>query len=244
VKILLLDIETSPYLAEVFDLRNVNIRAEQILRHSETICFAASWYHRKGIEFRSIYHDGKDAMVKRAWDLLDQADVVVHYYGTRFDIPKLNQEFLLAGLPPPSPYQQLDLYKTVKRFGFSHSSLGNALVRLGLTPKVKHEGQALWRGCLAMVPGAWRKMRRYNKGDVIALRELYDRLGPWILGHPNAALYRGANFACSRCGSGSLQKRGFSYKRSAKYQRYQCQGCGGWSVSTTRTAGTTTVPEV
>jgi RNase_H superfamily len=242
---LYLDIETSPYLVETFPIRNIaSIRPDQVVRHSELLCFAAKWRGAKRTEFRSTYHDGKEAMVRRAWELLDQADVVVHYYGSRFDIPRLNQEFLLAGLPPPSPYQQVDLYRTVRRFNFGSGKLGAVLDRLGLTAKVKHQGQSLWTACLAGDPKAWRLMKAYCVGDVIPLEELHNVLMPWLVSPPNLALFTDdGKLRCARCGSTNVQRRGFAHRRSAKYQQWRCNDCQGWSTETTRTSGTTTVPE-
>lgn len=241
---LLLDIETSPYLAEVFQLWKVDIRPEQIVRQSEVICFGAKWLGAKRTEFRSVYHDGKDVMIRRLWDLLDQADVVVHYYGGSFDVPRIEQEFLLAGLGPPSPYTQLDLLKTSRRFRLGSTKLGAVLERLGLENKVKHEGQGLWTACLAMDPKAWAKMRRYNVRDVTALEDLYYRFGPWIKGHPNMGLFANdAKPRCARCGSTSIQRRGFRLKRTGKYQAYRCNDCRGWSTGTRRVSGVSIVAE-
>lgn len=244
MNILIIDVETSFNVVALFGLRNVNVRADWITEPSQVMCFAAKWKGAKKTEFRSQFHDGKDVMLKRLWDLLDQADVVVHYYGSGFDIPRINQEFLLAGYGPPAPYQQIDVYKTIRRFKFPSNSLNYALKALGLTPKVKHYGDQLWRDCLAGDPKAWRIMRRYNIGDVTSLELLYERVLPWISGHPNLSLYGDIpSVACPYCNSGLLQKRGFSFKRSGKYQRYQCLECFGWSSDTRRADGTTIVPE-
>ena len=35
--------------------------------------------------------------------------------------------------------------------------------------------------------------------------------------------------ACPKCGSHDLRPDGFKYTSVSKYQRYQCNGCGGWS---------------
>ncbi|NIV35232.1 MAG: hypothetical protein GWN58_38990, partial [Anaerolineae bacterium] len=51
-----------------------------------------------------------EGMLEGAWELLDEADAVVHYNGKKFDIPTLNREFVKYGFTPPSPYKQIDLY--------------------------------------------------------------------------------------------------------------------------------------
>ena len=58
---------------------------------------------------------GKKKMLKEIHAMLDEADVVVTFNGDKFDLKILNQEFLMAGLGPASPYKSVDLYKVVKR---------------------------------------------------------------------------------------------------------------------------------
>ena len=82
---------------------------------------------------------------------------------------------------------------------------------------------------------AWREMKEYNIQDVILLEELYMVLRPWIKNHPNLNLWspKQTEHACPNCGSEDVQKRGYSYTKVAKYQRYQCTACGTWSKSNT-----------
>jgi DNA-directed RNA polymerase subunit RPC12/RpoP len=76
---------------------------------------------------------------------------------------------------------------------------------------------------------AWKLMEKYNKQDVILLEKLYDRLLPWIDGHPNHGLYEESDtMVCTNCGSKHLQRRGLQHSLTASYQRYQCQDCGTW----------------
>ena len=242
---LVFDVETSPPLIEAFlPLKGPYIAHSQIVRESEMMCFSAKWYGSKKVEFRSTFHDGRELMVRRLWHLLDEADVVIDYYGRGVDIPRSRQEFLKLGLGPPSPFLELDLYKTVKQFGFPSNSLAYALKFLGLEGKVTHEGQKLWRDCLAGDPRAWAKMKRYSMRDVTGLEEVHDALIPWITGYPNHSAFSDGMMVCTRCGSSRLQKRGTSTKRSVRYQRYQCTGCGGWMTGTSRLSSAKLIEEV
>src|SRR2546422_11197735 len=94
IKVLMLDIETKPNKAYTWGIWNVNVGINQIIEPGEMICFAAKWYGQDQIEFYSQWDGGQYAMVDQAWRLLDEADVVVHFYGSKFDIPHLNTEFL------------------------------------------------------------------------------------------------------------------------------------------------------
>ena len=93
----------------------------------------------------------------------------------------------------------------------------------------KYPGHTLWTECLKGNDEAWEEMKEYNIIDVTALEELYIKMRPWIPNHPNMGVYlEGEESTCSKCGSGNLQKRGFTVSNLGKYQRYQCQDCGGW----------------
>lgn len=231
-KILTLDIETSPNLAHVWSLWNVNVGLSQLRDSGQVISFAAKWFGDRKVFFHSDFHDGHPAMVRAAHALLDEADVLVHYNGNTFDIPHLNAEFARAGMTPPSPYKQVDLLRVVKsNFRFPSNKLQYVSTALGLEGKLQHAGHELWVKCMADDPKAWNIMRRYNKQDVVLTEKLYEKLLPWAGGHPHTGLYAvdGARECCARCGSEDLERRGFAYTPLGKFQQYRCKGCGGWS---------------
>jgi RNase_H superfamily len=237
MKILAIDIETAPSLAYVWGLFDQNIGVNQLVEPTEMLCFAAKWFGDRRMFFHSVQKDGREGMVRAAHELLNEADVVVHYNGKRFDVPHLNREFLQAGLPPPSPFVQMDLWAAVKRrFRFTSSKLEHVSTALGLPGKVKHEGFDLWRKCLAGDVAAWRRMERYNRQDVKLLEDLYAKLQPWLPAHPSRQLYDGIS-GCPTCGAGSLQRRGVAFTKVSKFQRWHCESCGGWFRSTRRDSG-------
>jgi len=236
-KILVLDIETAPALADVWSLWNVNVGLSQLRQVSTVICLAAKWTDRNSVMFHSDHHDGHKEMVEWAHYHINEADIVVHYNGTRFDMPHLYREFLLAGLDPPSPVQEVDLLKVVKsRFRFQSNKLDHVTRQLGLAGKVQHTGHDLWVRCMAGDPKAWALMKRYNQGDVRLTQDLYERLLPWIKSHPHVGLFTGEEHACSRCGGTNLQRRGFKAAGLSMFQQYQCQGCKSWSRGKTAVA--------
>ena len=239
-RILTLDIETSPNIAHVWGLFQQNVSLPQLQEMGQVIAFAAKWYGKDRILFHSDHHDGHAAMVAAAWRLLDEADVVVHYNGTKFDIPHLQREFVVAGLGPTSPFQQVDLLKVVrKRFRFPSNKLDHVSRELGLDGKVAHTGHDLWVKCMAGDAKAWSLMRRYNRQDVRLTEELYDRLRPWLTGHPNLGLWQDGEQVCPNCGSRDLQSRGLVRTRLTAYRRLYCTACGSWSRSSRREAGST-----
>lgn len=228
MKILLLDIETSPNVAHVWGLWKQNISINQLLNSSFVMCWSAKWLGKDQIFYGSVRR-GKRKMLNRIYNLLELADAVIHYNGSRFDIPTLNKEFLLANKTPPSSFQEIDLLKTARnKFKFPSNKLDYIAQTLGVGSKTKHAGHQLWVDCLAGDANAWVMMEEYNKNDVILLEKVYNKLLPWIKGHPNVSLYKD-DVSCTHCGSGSLVKRGFYYSKTVKYQRYRCSDCGAWS---------------
>lgn len=242
MKTLLIDIETTPNLAHVWGLWDQNVGLNQLLVPTEMLCFAAKWLDQPRMYFgrqRALDGDKLD-MLKLAHSLLDEADVVMHYNGKRFDVPHLNTEFALQGWRPPAPYEQIDLLSAVrKQFKLPSNKLDYALKAFGLPQKVKHEGHELWIKCMAWDDKAWRKMAAYNKRDVRALEDLYHRIQPWVPNHPNAGLYQEDTDApvCPGCGGSNLTMQGHRYTAIGKYQRYQCNDCWKWSSSGKRSAG-------
>ena len=232
MKILLLDIETSPNTAHVWGLWQQNVSINQLMESSYVLCYAAKWLGEEDIYFDSVHQSKPKTMLKGIHALLDSADAVIHYNGTKFDIPTLNKEFLLTKLLPPSPYKQIDLLRVVRsNFRFPSNKLDYVSQRLGLGSKHAHEGHDLWVKCMNGDKDAWKRMEEYNIQDVVLLESLYDNLLPWIKNAPNRNLYQDIT-GCPTCGSTRLHKRGTAVSTTGSYQRYQCRDCGSWSQGT------------
>ena len=236
IKLLHLDVETAPHIAYIWRLYDDYVPIDRIVESGYTLCWAANWDHEKEVMFDSVHQSSQKKMVKGIRSLIDEADVVVHYNGKKFDTPVLQQEMLEQGLTPPAPFKQIDLYHTVKQnFRFASNKLDYVAQKLGLGGKVKHKGMDLWKGCMAGNEADWRKMESYNKQDVRLLKALYHKLRPWIKNHPNLALYvDDAKPRCPTCGSKNLQpNRGTAKLTSGLYMRYHCQDCGAWPRGST-----------
>lgn len=239
MKTLVVDIETSPALADVWRLWDENVSLAQLREASEVIAVGMKWTDQREVAFYSTFHDGKMQMLDAVHDALSAADAVIHYNGSTFDIPHLNREFLLGVYNPPAPFVEIDLLRTVKkRFRFMSNKLDHVCDQLGLGRKIKHEGHELWVKCLSGDPAAWERMRKYNIRDVVLTDKLYRKMLPWVVGHPSVPLHDDIpGDACPKCGSQKLQKRGYAMTAVGKFQRFQCQGCGAWSKATRREAG-------
>ena len=230
MKILTLDIETAPTTAYVWGMWEQNVAMNQIVKPGYILSFAAKWVGEEEIIFSSLRKDGKKRMLVKAASLLNEADVIITYNGKKFDIKTLNREFVLENILPPARYKHIDLLQVVKQnFKFPHNKLDYVAQALGLGGKLKHAGFEMWIGCMADKQESWDMLEAYNVEDVAITERVYAALRPWILNHPNVALYDELQHVCPVCGGIHLQRRGFAYTGVGKYQRYQCNTCGSWS---------------
>lgn len=241
IKILHIDIETAPHLVYAWGLWKQDIHIDNIIEAGYTMCFAAKWHGKNQMIFKSFHEHGRDEMIKTAYDLIEEADAVVHYNGNKFDMPILNQEFLVSGFTPPSPVKQIDLLHTARRqFRLPSNKLDYVARVLGLDGKVQHKGMMLWHECMAGDEKAWRVMKKYNCQDVRLLEKVYMKLLPWIQNHPNMGLYNEKDRpVCTNCGSHRVHSRGYARTKTQLYRQWQCADCGKWQRSKTNETSAT-----
>jgi len=230
-RILTLDLETSPMKVDVWKLwGEQHIGLNQIHEVSRVICFAAKWHHQKKPIFYSDHHDGHDVMVQAAWDLLNEADVVIGWNHRAFDIKHLQREFVLASppLPPAQVWKDIDLLTvTRQRFKFASNKLDHVAQQLGIGAKTKHQGHGLWRACIEDDdPKAWSLMKKYNIMDVQLTERLWDeKLRPWVKGI-NWGLYVGDEaHVCPNCGHDTFTAAGYTYTSVTAYLCKRCDKC-------------------
>jgi len=237
IRILTIDIETRPMLVYSWGLFNQFHTIDQIVDHGGLLCFAAKWVGEKEVKFYSEWDDGHDVMVQAAHELLTEADVIISYNGDRFDVKKLNNEFLLAGMAPPRPFKSIDLMKSNKaRFDLPSRKLDYLVQRTGLGRKTPHTGFQLWIDCMAGDAKAHALMRRYNEQDVKITEKAYLRLLPWLTNAPHLGMFmRDESFVCPYCGTkiGS-ELAGLAHTLVQSYDLFQCRRCQGWSRGLTR----------
>lgn len=228
VRILTIDIECAPTIAKVWGLYNQNVSLTQVVEPGRVISFAAKYLGEKPVYY-SEWDDGHDEMIRQAFRLLSDSDVVVHYNGDRFDLPTLAWEFAKLGLTRPRPFKSIDLLKVARReFRPVSRKLDFVASELGLGNKVAHEGFDLWNKVLAGDENARRRFRKYNIQDVVLTEKLYVRLLPWIPSGANLPLIAGHDTGCPNCGSTKLRMDGATYTALTEFALYQCSKCGTW----------------
>lgn len=246
LRILVYDLETSPILSKVWGLREAD--SLEVIQDWYILCFAYKWLGEKKTHVVSLpdfkrykKHPEDDTdVVKKLWELFNEADVVIAHNAQAFDNKKSNARFIQLNLPPPEPYETIDTLQIARRnFKFSSNKLDALGDNLNVGRKVQTGGYSLWQGCMAGDPKAWAKMTRYNKQDVDLLEKVYLKLRPWIKRHP--AVTDGLR-SCSACGSEKLRRAGYRTTKVSRFLRFRCLDCGSWSQS--RLSETTQKPEI
>lgn len=241
-KILVIDIETAPVEAYVWGLWDQNVGLDFIKVEWTILSFAAKWLGKKKVIYSDTGGRGKrkvrddKPLMKKLWDLLDEADIVIAQNGKRFDVKKMNARLIEHGYGPPSPYRVIDtLLVARKYFAFTSQKLAWTSKHLTDEPKEEHKefpGFELWIECLADNPKAWRVMKRYNIRDIHSTEKVYIKMRPWIEQHPNLGVYdESSRPICPKCGSTHMvkSKHRHSVKQQGMYIQYVCKDCGGYA---------------
>lgn len=238
-KILILDIETAPETAYIWKRFKETVGQTQIKEPGYLLCMSWKWMNGTvkniGLFGGRSWNRGNRtddwAVVKKAHELLCEADIVVGHNVKSFDLATLNARFIAYGLPPPTPYKVCDTLEVLKKkLRLPSNSLESASHYFGIAIKEK-QPFTLWRDCMNGIESAWKTLVTYCNHDVDVVEELYIKLIPWVDLHPNMGLYAedGTKVVCPKCGSVSLHRRGIQRTTVHVYQRYQCNECGGWS---------------
>jgi len=236
MKALLLDIETSPIIAHVWQLFDNNVALNQIQSDWHLLSFSAKWLGDSPDEIiyadqrheKDISNDKK--LLQKVWKLLDKADIVIGQNSKKFDIKKLNARFILNGMQPPSSFRQIDTLQIAKKhFGFTSNKLAYMSSKLcTVYKKLEHKdfaGHEMWVECLKGNKKAWKAMEKYNKWDVLSLEELYNKLIPWDQ-KINLNVYSDSLGSTCTCGTSNFIKNGSSYTNAGKFLRIKCKDCG------------------
>lgn len=238
-KILLWDIETSPIIGYSWGVWQTDLI--EVLYDWQVLSIAWKWLGDKKTHVigQDDFKDWKPGfnndihVIEKAHSLLDEADLVVAHNGDSFDQRKVTARMMVHQMKPPSPYKQVDTKKIAKRYAsFSRNNLKYLANDLKNKNKKSNPGGfSTWEGCLKGDKKSWKKLKEYNKQDIESLEELYLKLLPWIQNHPNLGRLTNQIEVCPKCGSSKLQKQGYRVSNVAKYQRMQCQDCGGWCAA-------------
>lgn len=248
LRVLYYDIENSPLLSYNWGIYEQN--AVRVEKEWFIMAVGWKWMGEKNCDvialtdFKEFKKDPQNdyALVKRTWELFQEADVLITHNGIRHDQRKMNARFIYHGLTPPTPYQEIDTLRIAKRkFAFTSNRLNDLGQYLGVGKKVRIHPD-VWNDCMKGSRSAYELMKKYNKQDVLLLEKVYLKLRAWMPNHPSLGVSgpRRPSFAskegllCPRCGSDRLSSMGWRRTAASRYRRYQCLKCGGWTASSVR----------
>lgn len=211
-----------------FDLETVGA-LNSSMGHVQT--FGAKWLGEKHIEALDI-RSYPEAKPWESWYLLkdlterfiNQADMVVTYFGKGFDMKMVQTPLLTKGVIV-APVPHVDLYFT----GKAHTLVGRGSLDAQLTyHKIKeqkfHLDPEVWLKAMHGDPASLDLLLKRVKSDVRATEQLYLLYRPMVRTHPRLTLGD-----CHNCGSNHTTMQGRKITAAGKiHHRYQCQDCGAW----------------
>lgn len=231
---LIYDIETAPIIGYTWGTYQQDVI--RVIEDWYMLSFAFKWLGGKQTfvyalpDFAEYKKNPKNDyyLVEKLHSLFDMADIVVAHNAKKFDNKKSQARFIYHGFDQPAKYATIDtLTEARKHFSFTSNRLDELGKHLGVGRKAETGGFDLWEGCLNGDMKSWKKMKKYNKQDVILLEDVYLKIRPWITNHPSIALLDNNKAACPTCGmENSLEKRGkVPVGKVSWKQRYVCTNC-------------------
>lgn len=203
--------------------------ADSVTEWPRTICLAWQWYGEKTTHFAAEWQaGGHEAAMRAAWDAYDKADAVVGHNVKRADTAWLASEWAQYGWPKPSPWQAIDTLTIARsQLGMESNTLDALCKRLGVKAKSDKYNVDVAKAAVAGDVKAQRKLEKYNRGDIVATRNLYDRLRPFMTTHPHLGLWTGDDTACPNCGGDKFVEHAIDvHTAQTRYAGRRCARCG------------------
>lgn len=167
-------------------------------------------------------------LLKAAWAVLSEADLLVAHFGDKFDKPFIRARFAHAGIPNFPMVRQVDTCLISREiFCLSSNRLSNLAEFLGCENKKMEKGRGWpdwWMGVLRGDASSLKNMAFYCAQDVRALEDVYVRMKPYIPARYLIDESMG-NKALSPCCGSPIVFRGQYYAARKIYQRFQCKKC-------------------
>jgi hypothetical protein len=227
--VLLLDIETLPMVGYFWDVHEIEIRPEQIIKDWCILSWSAKWLTDNKIMSNILTPEEVSSrddkrLMEGFWKLLDEAQIVIGQNCKKFDLKKLNSRFFFNGMYPPSSYKVIDTLLAARTiFGETFNNLDTLAKKMGFSGKIKTDF-SLWTECDNSNPKSLDKMRKYNEHDVELLEAVYLKMRPWIPNHPNFTIYEKVIGRCPMC-FGNYENIGAYTAAKKQYDEFRCTQC-------------------
>lgn len=167
-------------------------------------------------------------LVNAVADVIEKADIVVTYYGQRYDIPFIATRLLKASSRVLSlaDASHIDLWRTARyKLKLNSNRLASLIDFFELNNKKTPVAGPQWVAAGAGDRKALQYVIDHCIPDVLSLAEAYYKLRPLIAKHPRMNSNDG--LSCPNCGSTAMKRNGY-YVTMAKIrkQKYMCTNCG------------------
>jgi len=224
-KILFWDIEATNLVANIGNILCIGYK---ILGEKTKVLSVRNY---KG--FKADPTDDK-RLVKDFAEILTSCDMMVTWYGKKFDLPFLSSRLLYHGLKPTPSIPHFDGWYVAKyRLRLHSNRLASVQDFLELpSAKTPLSFRELSRSRAGHVPSL-KSIEHHCYMDVEVLEQAYHKLKPYAGAyHPNLAALGYERNICPACGGKRIQSRGFMVAQTRVYRRHQCVECGNWFRST------------
>lgn len=187
-------------------------------------------------DFRKSF--GKDCtndkkLLKEIRDVIEGADLIVTWYGKRFDIPYLQTRLLLNNLPPYNVKSHLDLWVTAKRHLKFNSNRLDTVSRVLPTKNKEYKTpieSIHWIRASAGHKPSINYVKKHCVADIKVLEQVYQKMLPFIQDHPNLAYLlnpevKGDKAYCPNCGHYPCMRDGYAATKRQVKQVWYCKSC-------------------
>jgi hypothetical protein len=235
-RVVCFDVEMSPMIVYTFDLWNDGISPDNIIHGKHMLAWSGkqicdSKMHSDVMTSYESYRSDDERIVKSLWDFLNGAKILIGHNVKDYDMREVNTRFLMHGLNPISNYQVVDTLKVAKSvFAFESNKLKYINQKLDIKQKIDNGGMSLWIKCMEGDEASLKKMKEYCEGDTLSVEELYFKMRPYIIGHPNLGLMiNSENPVCPNCASDDIIANGSYFTTAGEYESVRCRNCGALS---------------
>jgi len=231
-RIAVMDLETLPGIGFFFQLFDINIGVDQIIKDTCMLGWSGKFLNEP--EMYSDFMTSEESIIrdterisKSCWNFISKSDYIIGHNFAGFDAKYINTEFLKHNLPPLK-YGVVDTLSVAKQnMRFDSNKLSFINKKLGIREKISNEGFPLWSKCSDGDKESLEIMQNYCEGDILATEDLFYRLRPYVKNF-NVSLYNNLDNAmqCPVCGSTNLNIEGYYYTgNSGKYESVRCLDC-------------------
>lgn len=223
-----------------YDIETTNFNAD----FGEILMFAYQWHGSDEVTLVSVLDYPKSFtlpverrdrfVIKELAALLNQADIIVAHYGSKFDNRFVQARLAIHDLPPfdNRPSKMFDTCLVARKsMKVGSNRLANLAQAFSLPEEKTSLTKTQWRRANDYDAEALEAMGEYCKQDVRTLYHVAQKLRPHAKHLPSWLILNGEDEKCCHACGGELQAKGEWHTKSNTYERYQCTKCGAWQRS-------------